>query len=48
MKAKKKKMKIDDFSKDVIKRSDQILGGVGKDGAIDRDKVGKIPSRGRG
>lgn len=46
MKTNEQKMKIDHFTKKVIKRTDLIIGGGGKDGDIDRDKA-RVPTRRR-
>ena len=48
MNAKEQKLRIDHFSNEMIKKTDNIIGGHGKNGDIDRDKVGKIPTRGKG
>lgn len=47
MKTNEQKFKIDHFSREMIKKTDSIIGGNGKVGDIDRDKPGQIPTRGR-
>lgn len=45
MKTKSQKKEFDHFKKDFLKRSESVIGGVGGDGDIDRDKA-QIPTQG--